>query len=46
LRTEITEQETVDEWIANLEEGATVSMVAEIKDEIAGYASLHLEQAR
>jgi L-amino acid N-acyltransferase YncA len=46
LRTDITEPALVNEWIGNLEKGATVTMLAEVDDELAGYASLHLEQAR
>jgi L-amino acid N-acyltransferase YncA len=46
LRTDITEPTLVDEWIGNLKRGATVTMLAEIEGEMAGYASLHLEQAR
>jgi L-amino acid N-acyltransferase YncA len=46
LRTDITEPALIDEWIANLEKGATMTVLAEVDDEMAGYASLHLEQAR
>lgn len=46
LRTDITEPALVDEWIGNLEKGATVTILAEVDGELAGYASLHLEQAR
>lgn len=46
LRTDITEPALVDEWIGNLEKGATVTVLAESDGEMAGYASLHLEQAR
>jgi L-amino acid N-acyltransferase YncA len=46
LRTDITEPALVDEWIGNLEKGATVTVLAEVDGELAGYASLHLEQAR
>jgi L-amino acid N-acyltransferase YncA len=46
LRTDITEPALVDEWIGNLEKGATVTVLADIDGELAGYASLHLEQAR
>src|SRR5580692_11978210 len=45
LRTDITEPALVDEWIGNLEKGATVTVLADIDGELAGYASLHLEQA-
>ena len=46
LRTDITEPALVDEWIGNIEKGATVTVLAEVDGEMAGYASLHLEQAR
>ena len=46
LRTDITQPALVDEWIANLEKGATVTVLAEVAGKLAGYASLHLEQAR
>ncbi|HVB78369.1 MAG TPA: GNAT family N-acetyltransferase [Candidatus Binataceae bacterium] len=46
LRTDITEPALIDEWIGNVEKGATVTVLAEIGGELAGYASLHLEQAR
>ena len=46
LRTDITEPALIDEWIGNLEKGATVTVLAEVDGELAGYASLHLEQAR
>jgi L-amino acid N-acyltransferase YncA len=46
LRTDITDPRIVDEWIANLERDATVTVIAEIDGELAGYASLHLEQAQ
>jgi L-amino acid N-acyltransferase YncA len=46
LRTDITEPALIDEWIGNLEKGTTITVLAEIDSELAGYASLHLEQAR
>jgi L-amino acid N-acyltransferase YncA len=46
LRTDITEPALVDEWIGNLEKRATMTVLAEVDGEMAGYASLHLEQAR
>jgi L-amino acid N-acyltransferase YncA len=46
LRTDITEPALVDEWIGNLEKYTTVTVLAEVDGELAGYASLHLEQAR
>jgi len=46
LRTDITEAALIDQWIGNLEKGATITVLAEVDGKIAGYASLHLEQAR
>jgi L-amino acid N-acyltransferase YncA len=46
LRTDITEPAIVDEWIAALQRGNTITVLAEAGEELAGYASLHLEQAR
>src|SRR5271170_1250670 len=46
LRTDITQPANVDDWIRNIEEGATVTMLAEIGDRLAGYASVHTDQAR
>jgi L-amino acid N-acyltransferase YncA len=46
LRMDITEETIVDEWIANIQQGATVTVLAEAGDKLVGYASLHTEQAR
>jgi L-amino acid N-acyltransferase YncA len=46
LRTDITDPKIVDEWIANIERGGTVTVLAVAEGELAGYASLHLEQAQ
>ena len=46
LRTDITEPAMVDEWARNIERGATITVIAEIGGEMAGYASLHSDQAR
>jgi L-amino acid N-acyltransferase YncA len=46
LRTDITEPEIVDAWIAALHAGTTITVLADAGEELAGYASLHLEQAR
>jgi L-amino acid N-acyltransferase YncA len=46
LRTDITEPATIDAWIAALDAGTTVTVLALAGEELAGYASLHLEQAR
>jgi L-amino acid N-acyltransferase YncA len=45
LRTDITEPAVVDEWIVALERGQTVTVLAEGGEALAGYASLHLQQA-
>jgi len=46
LRTDITEPAIIDEWIADLERGSSITVLAETGDKVAGYATLHLEQAR
>lgn len=46
LRTDITEPAIVDAWVAALQAGTTVTVLADAGQELAGYASLHLEQAR
>jgi L-amino acid N-acyltransferase YncA len=46
LRTDITEQATIDAWVRNLEQGMTTTVLAEHNGELAGYASLHTDGAR
>jgi L-amino acid N-acyltransferase YncA len=46
LRTDITEPAVVDEWMRNVENGESVTVLAEIGGRLAGYAALHTEQAR
>ncbi len=46
LRTDITEPVIVDEWIADLERGNSITVLAEAGGGLAGYATVHLEQAR
>jgi L-amino acid N-acyltransferase YncA len=46
LRTDITEPAIVDEWIADIERGNSITVLAEAGAELAGYATVHLEQAR
>ncbi len=46
LRTDITEPAIVDEWIAGLQRGNTITVLVESPEGLAGYATLHLEQAR
>ena len=46
LRTDITDAAVVSQWIQNLESGQTTSLIAEVDDQVAGYASVHNEPAR
>ena len=46
LRTDITDRNVVKQWIDNIKHGHTVTLLAEIDDEIAAYASVHMDQAR
>lgn len=46
LRTDITDKSVVKEWADNIRHGHTSTLLAEIQGEIAGYASVHLNQAR
>src|SRR5213080_3379096 len=46
LRTDITEPAIVDQWIADIEHGNSITVLAEAGPELAGYATMHLEQAR
>jgi L-amino acid N-acyltransferase YncA len=41
LRLDITTPEGVDQWIANIEQGRTTTVLAEAGGAIAGYASVH-----
>src|SRR5206468_3546529 len=41
LRMDITKLNVVAHWAQNLKEGRTVSVLAEVGNEIAGYVSLH-----
>jgi RimJ/RimL family protein N-acetyltransferase len=45
LRTDVTQESTVDAWMHYLEIGRTISLVAEVEGKIAGYASIHLNEA-
>jgi RimJ/RimL family protein N-acetyltransferase len=45
LRSDVTQQPTVDAWMAYLKNGRTISIVAEIGGEIAGYSSIHKNEA-
>ncbi len=46
LREDITSAEVVQAWLADVERGATFTVVAEVGDRIVGYGSLHTEPAR
>ncbi len=45
LRLDITQPEAVDEWIANVEAGRTTTLLAEVDGKMAGYASVHHNDA-
>jgi len=45
LRTDITQKSTIDNWMAYLKNGRTISLVAEVDGHLAGYASIHLNEA-
>ena len=46
LRTDISNPEVIDQWIQNLKSGHTSSLLAEMDNDVAGYASVHREPAR
>jgi L-amino acid N-acyltransferase YncA len=46
LRSDITQPAIVDEWLKSIENGDTVSLLAEPDGTLEGYASLHLSPAR
>jgi L-amino acid N-acyltransferase YncA len=46
LRTDITDPVAVDEWIKSIENGATITLLAEPDGTLEGYGSLHLNPAR
>ncbi len=46
LRTDITDTAVVAQWVENLVNGSTVTLLAEVDREIAAYASVHVEPAR
>ena len=46
LRTDITDPAVVAQWIQNLRSGHTTTLIAEMDNEMAGYASVHREPAR
>jgi L-amino acid N-acyltransferase YncA len=46
LRIDITDKAVVKDWAENIRRGHTVTLLAEINGEIAGYGSVHLNPAR
>lgn len=46
LRTDITDPAVVAQWSDNLKTGHTTTILAEVKDQLVGYASVHREPAR
>ncbi len=44
LRMDITQPRAVDEWLANVETGRTITVVAETGGKMAGYASVHVNE--
>jgi len=46
LRTDITDPAIIAQWIANISSGNTSTLLAEVNGEVAGYASVHREQAQ
>jgi RimJ/RimL family protein N-acetyltransferase len=46
LRTDITDRNQVKSWVDNIKAGITITLLAEIDNELAAYASVHLDQAR
>jgi L-amino acid N-acyltransferase YncA len=46
LHSDITQPVIVDEWLKSIENGATITLLAEPDGTLEGYASLHLSPAR
>lgn len=46
LRSDITRPEGVAYWVANIENGTTTTVLAELDGEVVGYASVHRNPAR
>jgi RimJ/RimL family protein N-acetyltransferase len=46
LRTDITDRNVVKQWIDNIRNGNTLTLLAEVEGELAAYASIHMNQAR
>ncbi len=45
LRLDITQPEAVDEWVGNVQAGRTHTVLAEVDGKMAGYASVHHDDA-
>ncbi len=45
LRLDITQPEAVDEWVGNIQAGRTHTVLAEVDGKMAGYASVHHDEA-
>lgn len=45
LRTDITQERTVDTWVSQIEAGRSLTLVAEDDGTIAGYATIHTNEA-
>jgi L-amino acid N-acyltransferase YncA len=45
LRLDITTPEGVEEWLRNIDAGRTITVLAEVEGAIAGYASVHHNEA-
>ena len=46
LRTDITDRNVVKQWIDNIKNGHTITLLTEIDGELVAYASVHLDQAQ
>ncbi|MDB5107610.1 MAG: acetyltransferase family protein [Candidatus Binatus sp.] len=46
MRTDITDRAVVKAWADNIRNGNTITLLAEVGDELAAYASVHLDSAR
>lgn len=44
LRMDITQPRAIDEWVANVQKGRTITVVAEIDGQIAAEASIHVNE--
>lgn len=45
LRTDITKEKTVDTWVGQIESGRSITLIAEDAGQIAGYATIHTNEA-